>query len=145
MAITLSNKVDVRVGQHNAEVRRYVLGAAASLGDLVYLDSDDKVQPALADAAGTSEVIGMVVSSSQVHNTTGDYAAGETVDVCIRGVVYGFSDMTNGARIYLSPSTAGEWTETETSTSTQVIKVAGYPIRSDILYIDPGPKGEVVV
>src|SRR6056297_2312689 len=102
MAITLSDKIEVRVDQHNAEVRRYELGAAASLGDLVYLDSNDKVQPALGDAAATSEVIGMVVSSADVHNTTGDYAAGATVDVCIKGVVFGFSDMTNGARIYLS-------------------------------------------
>jgi hypothetical protein len=106
MALTMTNK-QVRP-LNGAVVRSYVLGGTASLGDWVYVDTNGKVQAGLADASETAEVIGLIVSGAdEVTNKTGNFAAGQTVGVCVFGMVTGFSGMTAGTDVYLSAATAG--------------------------------------
>lgn len=85
-----------------AVIERYDLGAAADVGEVVYMVSDGDVEQTDANAAGTTYGIGVIVA---LHHggTTG--AAGDTADVAVAGRVTGFSGMTVGDVLYISDTT----------------------------------------
>lgn len=89
-------------------VERGTLAAAAAPGDWVYLGASG-FSPALADALETSHARGMVVSDG--FGSTA-FAAGQVVDIVVRGRVNGFTGMTPGGVVYVSPDTAGAGDQT---------------------------------
>jgi hypothetical protein len=111
-----------------AIIRDFVAAGVVNTGDLVYVDSNGKVQQASGGAAGTANAIGVVVSVGTFGATAA--AIGDTVSVAVLGPVTGFSSMTPGNRHYVS-DTAGVLSTTAGTTS----KVMGIAIAADIFYI----------
>lgn len=97
----------------------FTADTAISARDVVYISSADKVSPALADGVSlqTSFAIGFAIGAA---------AANAPVTVRTDGEITGFSGLTPGARLYLSPSVAGGLTGTLPTGSGQVITQVGY-------------------
>jgi hypothetical protein len=84
--------------------RPFTAGGAGSLGDPVYIASDGDVEVADADAAGSAQAVGIVVSAPNGATT---FVAGNKVDVAGAGaIVTGYSGLTPGA-LYYASTTAG--------------------------------------
>lgn len=92
------------------------------VGDVIYRTSGGAYAKARADAASTlgSFVVTHYLTSSSFVMA----AAGGTYRFASHG-------MTVGATLYLSAGTAGDWTETAPSTSTQFVVVLGTVISAD--------------
>lgn len=103
-----------------ALVRTFTAGASGNVGDAVYVDSNGRVQPASASAAGTALALGVVVSAGTSGAVA--FASGDAVSVVIVGAVNGFAGMTPGAKCYLS-NTAGKLADAA-GTVTRVVGVA---------------------
>lgn len=86
-----------------AVIKRKKAYEALAPGNAVYLKSDDTVAKADADAEATAQVVGIVIS---VPNGGEACAAGDNVDICVFGEVFGFTSLTPGALAYAS-TTAG--------------------------------------
>lgn len=121
---------------HGANVRSYTAGATVEVGRAVYIDSSDTVRHARANAAGTTRARGIVVAGEGTPAKT-SYAAGEEVSVVIHGPVAGFTDMDNAEQVFVSSATAGVLTQTAPSGASTWVQSIGYPIRSDILMVQP--------
>ncbi len=102
-----------------AVIERYDAGGALAAGDSVYMASDGDVEEADASAAGTTYVIGVVVSGPEGKTS---FAAGDRVDVVTWGRVTGFSGATPGDVLYQS-DTAGALADAAGSTSHKVGRV----------------------
>lgn len=134
MALTLTrNNVRPLDG---AIVRNYVVGGSVSVqsGDQVYVDSSDTVQLARGNATGTAKAFGFVVGG---ENNGTSFAPGQTVAVCVKGPIAGFTGMDNTKRVYTSTATAGASTQTTPTGTGNFVNVSGYPIRTDVLMVDP--------
>lgn len=94
--------------------------------DVVYISAADTVLPAIASAAGTSQVIGLGVAAA---------AATATVQVQEDGVLSGFTALTAGARYYLSGTVAGAITPTIPATSGHTIVQIGYAKSATAMHI----------
>ena len=118
-----------------AVVRRFSAGGNISLGDWVYVDANGTVQAAQADAAGTAEAVGLVVSGqNEFINVSGDFSAGETVGVCLSGPVTGFSGMTPGDNVYVSASAAGGSVQAAPA-NPNYTKIGGRAVEADVLWV----------
>lgn len=127
-----------------AKVRRYFAGAAITVGNLVYLDTAGKVQPADANALASSQAIGIAVAFSIRGATV--CAANEAVDVCIWGPVWvgATAGMTIPGRAYVS-ATAGKFDQTVTTTPGEYPFIVGKAEAACILFINPQVTIPVVV
>lgn len=117
-----------------ALVRRYFAGAAVTVGNLVYLDTAGKVQPADANAIASSQAIGIAVAFGLRGATL--CAANDPVDVCIGGPVWvgASAGMTIPGRVYVSP-TAGGFDQTVTTTPGEFPFIIGFAEAAQILFI----------
>lgn len=86
-----------------AIIRRGVAGAALSVGDAVYLDTDGTYKPADRGAANTAAARGIVVSAPDGALSA---AAGDAIDIVVFGPVTGFSGMTPGANVFVGSAGA---------------------------------------
>jgi hypothetical protein len=111
-----------------ALIRDFVAGGTVNAGDLVYVDSNGKVQQSNGGAAGTANAVGIVVSCGTFGATAA--ASGETVSVAYFGPVTVGTSMTPGNRHYVS-DTAGKL---DTAAGT-VTKVMGIALAADIFLI----------
>ena len=129
---------------NGAVVRRYRLGAAANVGDGVYIASDGDVEPVDADAQASAQGRGVVVAIGARGKTAG--AAGDVADVVVHGPVELGNEtaMTPGASVYGSP-TAGKLDQTASATSGDYNAILGYAETSTILFVDPQVTAPVVV
>lgn len=82
-----------------------------SVGDVLYLNGTTYTK-AKADAAATSEVVGMVSAVAGVNDFT----------ITTGGYVIGLSGLTAGSVYFLSPTTAGALTATEPTTEGHISK-----------------------
>jgi len=106
-----------------AVVRRFTSGAAIAAGEIVEVQSDGYVDPAIA----TSAVIRKIGIAIQVAA-----AAGVAVDVVMHGPVKCLTGASPGALVYVS-DTAGEPSETTGTKGT----VIGYSESAGVLYVQP--------
>lgn len=113
-----------------AVIRNFTAGAALNVGDLVYVDSNGKVQPTDADATGTLLAIGVVVSAGSIGATSA--ASGDAVSVAVFGPVNGFGGATPGGKLYVS-NTAGKIADAA-GTNTRVVGIA---LAADTLMLIP--------
>jgi hypothetical protein len=86
-----------------AEIIRLVAAETLAPGKAVYIDGNGKAALADADVAASAQVAGVVVGCPNGGVTA---AAGDTVDVCVAGMVTGFTGLTPGGLLYAS-TTAG--------------------------------------
>ncbi len=119
-----------------AVLMRIEAGAAGNVGDVVYIDSNNKAQAALADAVGTSRGKGMVIRVGVVGATS--FVAGDMLEVVTHGpITVGEVKFTPGVELFLSAATAGALDETATAVSTEVPYVCAWALSDSILYVEP--------
>lgn len=106
-----------------AIVRRYTTGAAVAAGEIVHLETDGYVDPAVVSGSA-DEAIGIAVQA--------DAASGNVVDVVVFGPVKCLTGATVGGTVFTSAS-AGEPTQTDASNLTAV----GYAESSTVLFVLP--------
>ena len=102
------------------------------IGDVLYMNGSVYAK-ALADAANTAEVVGMV---SRIIDAS-------TFELTLSGEVAGLSGLTPGENYFLSAATAGAITATEPSVVGQVSLPVGVASSATSLYV--APKRGVVV
>jgi hypothetical protein len=113
---------------HGAVIRDFTAGSTLNVGDLVYVDSNGKVQQASASAAGTAVAIGMVIAAGSLGATSA--ASGDVVSVELLGAVNGFSGLTPGTKVYVS-NTAGKCADSAGTVSKQI----GLTIATDTILL----------
>lgn len=104
-----------------------------ALGDVLYINLSGVYVKALASAANTAEVVGMVSRVVDVNN----------FEITLNGEVSGLSGLTVGEVYFLSPSSQGGITITEPSTVGHVSLPIGVASSASTLYV--APKRGVVV
>lgn len=114
------------------------LGGAVTIGNAVYIASDDDIEVTDANAAATVPAIGLLVAlaGSDPSDTVG--AAGDRGSVCTFGPVYcaGWG-LTPGAIYYVS-ETAGAITATKPSGAGTWSWGIGYAVDANTLFVMPG-------
>lgn len=115
--------------------RNFKAGGALTMGNAVYVASDGDVEAGRANAAATSDAIGVVAAVNEPGDTTA--AAGDAVTVVTFGPVGGFSSLTPGKIQYLSDATAGALTETAPSGAGKWLKAVGYAESATVLFVMP--------
>jgi hypothetical protein len=121
---------------NGAIVRKYVAAGAGVIGDDVYIDANDKAALARGNAAATAWGKGVVVAI-EGHMPGTSFVAGQTISVQVFGPIAGWTGMDNTKAIYGSAATAGALTQTAPAGASTWTHVMGYPIRSDVWFIDP--------
>jgi hypothetical protein len=125
------NEVDF-VTASNDEVGAIVIGTPT------YVNGDDTVKKALADAIGTSDVLGLVVDITVAASdparilTDGRLAATTTQWDAVSDETGG---LVAGSVYYLDPSTAGKITSTAPTTDTEVVARVGKALSTTILEV----------
>lgn len=135
MADVTVTAAQVKALQANgAIVRRYTAGAALTVGEAVYIASDDGyVDPADASAVGTAKGIGIVVES---YDGSTAIAAGDPCSVCVFGPVSGFSGATPGGKAWVS-NEAGNVADA----AGDVAHELGYFESATVLFVNPDVAG----
>lgn len=119
-----------------AILRRRRAGGAGTMGNVVYNAADGDVEAARANAAATSEAIGVLVEVNEPGETT--VADGDGCTIVTFGPVGGFDSLTPGAIYYLSDTVAGDITATAPSGAGKWAKSVGYAESAGILFVAPG-------
>ncbi len=116
---------------------------AVVIGSAVYSDANDGFKKGQANAAGTSNVIGIVAKSPSIANGTsgpvtlnGVVAATTTEWDAVTGQAGG---LTFNSMYYLDPTTAGKITSTAPSTVGQLVVAIGRAISTTELMVAPQP------
>ena len=112
-----------------AIVRRFTAGAAIEPGELVCMQSDGKIDPAIGTSVAAAQCLGVALPP---RNQGTAFADGDRVDVVVFGAVKCLTGATVGALIYVS-DTAGEPSET-TGTKTSIVGIAE---SATVLFVRP--------
>jgi len=115
------------------KARRLDTGGTVIVGEAVYIASDGDVEAADSDAQSTTRACGIVIACPEGALTIG---AGYPVDVCVFGPVTGFTDMTQGAIVYVA-ATAGDMTTT-IQTDPKFNQEVGYAESDVTIFVSPG-------
>lgn len=113
--------------------RRYNAGGTVTPGQAVYIAADGDVEAADGDAAASAEAIGIALSDGFGSTS---FAAGNRIDVVTHGPVGGFSGMTPGLPVYVSP-TAGALDQTASATTGDFNFIIGYAESATVLFVQP--------
>ena len=108
-------------------------GSGMLAGDSVYISGDSSGIPliTLSDADAAASCTGkMLCLAEDIANT----AIGRAVE---RGPIAGFSGLTANKPQYFS-TTAGDFTETVPSGSSDIARIAGYAISTTEIWFEPG-------
>lgn len=112
-----------------AIVRRFVAGAAIEPGELVCMQSDGKIDPAIGTSVAAAQCLGVALTP---RNQGTAYADGDVVDVVVHGAVKCLTGATAGALVYVS-DTAGEPSETAGTKAS----IAGIAESATVLFVRP--------
>jgi hypothetical protein len=132
MTVTASQVAQLQ----GAITTEFTAGGTVTNGNAVYIDSSSNVQNAKADAAATSEGIGIVVAVPQAGQTTA--ASTERVTVVTFGPVGGYASLTPGVVYYIDAATAGAITATAPTGAGKWAKTIGYAKSATELFVLPG-------
>lgn len=112
-----------------AIVQRFTAGAAIEPGELVCMQSDGKIDPAIGTSVAAAQCLGVALCPK---NQGTAYADGDVVDVVTYGRVLCLTGATVGALIYVS-DTAGEPAESA-GTKTSIVGIA---TSASVLFVRP--------
>jgi len=133
MSITVTSANVRPANAHQCVMRNFYTGGAVTVGYCPYIDASGYIQHADADAGETeSRGIGIIVGSPDGETSI---AASRYASVCVYGPVYGFSDMTPGAPVYVD-TTAGLLTQTA-PTGGAYQRVVGWALDATTLWVSP--------
>ena len=110
-----------------------MLGEAAEPGQWVYQDGNNGWKKAIGTSAAAAHARGMVISDGLGSVS---FLSGQTVDIVTEGRVSGFSNMTPGAAVYVSPDTAGEG-DPRGSTTGEYLCFGGYAWDDESIMVKP--------
>jgi hypothetical protein len=110
-------------------VFRFTAGAAIEPGELVCMQADGYIDPAIGTSVAAAQILGVALTP---RNQGTAYAAGDVVDVAILGPVTCMTGATVGAIIYVS-DTAGELSETAGTKAA----IAGIAQSATVLFVRP--------
>ena len=128
-------------------IANYIAAVALTIGQAVYIDSNNQAHPALADSAQDANAIGIVVGAPNFYGESG-IAAGQWAAVCIDGPVYGFgaaiggSGLVNGELIWIDKTTAGVMNDTA-PTGGAYQQAIGHAVGNDTIWVSPGVSSPV--
>ena len=119
-------------------------GVTLNAGDVVYIDSNGKLNLASGGATASKYPIGFV--RGQTDGTTSNIAAGSQVEVQTDGIfelsnwsnVLGSATLSPGTKYYLSSTAAGNITATAPTSSNHFIVPVGRAINNTNMYIEVG-------
>ena len=114
-------------------VSAFNLGATIAIMDLVYLGSASKWLLTDADAAATAGgvLIGICLDGGVDNDTT---------TVVLDGLVRDDTwNWTPGAPLYIDTATAGQLTATKPSGTDDVVRVVGFAVTADVIFLNPSP------
>lgn len=113
-------------------------GQTVNLGDVVYLDDNNQVQQAIANALKPSHAFGLCVGVTNFYAET-SAASGAWVAICLRGPVFGFigDGFVDGQVLYLSKTVAGGL-DTVAPATPAYDYVVGNTMATDAFFVDPG-------
>lgn len=112
-----------------AIVRRFTAGAAIEPGELVCMQSDGKIDPAIGTSVAAAQVLGVALPP---RNQGTAFADGDVVDVVVFGACKCLTGATVGAIIYVT-DTAGEPGETAGTKAT----IVGIAESATVLFVRP--------
>lgn len=121
-------------------VRRYQAGETLTLGQAVYLDSNNYAWKAKSDSSAHATAIGVVAISDNFYGET-TILAGGIAGVVVYGPVWGFSALSQGQVGWVS-ATAGEITDTAPTGGAYQYQV-GHAIDAQTFFVDPGTSSPV--
>ena len=111
------------------------------IGNAVFIDGDDSVELAQADAIGTAEVLGLCVDTTVNAAANGVIATAGAVLTATTGewdaVAGTTGGLTAGAHYFLSKDSAGELTETAPTAVGEVVISVGKGLSTLKMKIDP--------
>lgn len=118
-------------------VEPYLANVELTVGDVVYIDSNGKLNKADADVAIlNSRSLGIVVTGPNLYGET-TIAAGQYAAVCIFGPVYGLSATMPTSQVGYVSKTAGKLDDTA-PTGGAFQYVVGHWINTDTFFVEPG-------
>lgn len=129
--------------ERGAMLSRFVTAASLSVGDVVYLDSNNKVNKAQALASATAQAIGIVVIPDNFSGESA-IASGGTATVCVFGKVYGWAKSNtfiSGKALYVDKTTAGKMNDAAPTSAYQF--QVGHELDNDTVFVDPGTSSPV--
>lgn len=118
---------------NGAVLRRYNTGATVTPGQGIYVASDGDVEPADGDDVDQAQARGVAISDG-VGSVS--FPAATRIDAVVHGPVAGFSGMTPGKIVYVSP-TAGALDHTPSATTGDFNYAIGYAESATVLFVDP--------
>ena len=140
IVITQNGDLETAIGELDAALATssgvidhiFSTGASISIYDLVYItNTNDEVAPGRADSVNTLEVIGMALETQS--------GIGQPVDIRCFGIVSGANTIpgvATGFPIFLDEVTAGDFTDTPTSTAGEFILQVGHAVNADDVLIN---------
>lgn len=126
--------------ERGAIVRWYTTGEQITLGQSVYLDSNNIAWRTLSDSAAHSTSIGVAALADNFYGETVIKAGGQ-VGVVVYGPVWGFSGMSAGQPGWVSP-TAGQIDDTAPTGGAYQFQI-GHAIDDQTFFVDPNPQSPV--
>lgn len=123
-------------------INNYVAAVALTIGQAVYIDSNNKANPAKADSAADAQAVGIVVGAPNFYGESG-IPAGQYAAVCIAGPVYGFgasiggNPLSSGEYIWIDKTTAGVMNDTA-PTGGAYQYVIGQAVDGETIFVRPG-------
>ncbi len=126
---------------HNCEIERGILGAPAVPGEWVYPDGVNGWKPAIGTSAAAAHARGMVIADGFGSVA---FQSGQTVDIVVKGRVSGFSDLTPGLPVYVSPDTAGAGDQAAPTTG-EYTCFGGYAWNGESIMVNPQVQTPAVV
>ena len=127
--------------ERGAMLKVFVAAAAVNIGDVVYLDSNNKINKAIADSAAHARAIGIVVTAQNFYGET-SIPIGGSVIVCVYGPCWGWGAsnstlMISGLPVWVDKTTAGKLNDTAPTGGAYQYQV-GRMLGNDTIFVDPG-------
>lgn len=127
--------------ERGAQLKTFTTAAQLSVGDVVYLDSNNKVNKAIADSAAHARAIGIVVIPDNFYGES-TIKSGGVATVCVYGPVWGWQVsnsalMVSGLPVWVDKTTAGKLNDTAPTGGAYQYQV-GRMLGNDTIFVDPG-------
>lgn len=129
--------------ERGAMMSRFTAAVDVAVGDVVYLDSNNKLNKAQALASATAQAIGIVVFPDNFYGES-TIKAGNQATVCVFGKVYGWktsNTLISGKPVYVDKTTAGKLNDAAPTGAYQF--QVGRELDNDIIFVDPGTASPV--
>ena len=129
--IGVDNSIDTDDGQ--GIIFTFRAGATVTPFSPVYIDGNNEVQEADADAIATMPCIGVTMNTSNV-------SADADIEVMMLGLIRhdSFADFgAAGAPVYVSAGASGVMTTTAPSGTDDVVQIVGHSIAEDLIFVQP--------